>query len=339
MRHLLIALLALLASAPALAVPDPAVVHANSIRSGNLAYREGWYGSGDTRLHYVEAGKGPLIILYHGFPSFWYSWFDQMEMLKGRYRVVAVDGLGAGMSAKPTSREAYRIEALAAQLDGFARHLNGRKRFILIGHDWGAALAFAYAQAYPQRLHKVIGISAPPYNLFLDLVRGDAEQQRRSSYMQRFRTVTLADIAKRGLGESIWKQSYDGLIATASLTMAEGELFRSALADPRAIDGGMEWYRANMPPFDRIGDSDRWPSHNAKIAVPALLIWGEADRTFVSGFVDRMPQYADALSVVRLPSIGHWATIEKPECANAAIAQFLKDGARLGSINERRPCP
>ena len=108
----------LIAAAPAMAAPDPAVVHANAVRAGGAEYEEGWFGSGDQRLHYVAAGSGPLIIFYHGFPSFWFSWFDQMEALKGRYRVVAVDGLGAGLSAKPADQSAYRIARLAIAVPG-----------------------------------------------------------------------------------------------------------------------------------------------------------------------------------------------------------------------------
>jgi epoxide hydrolase 4 len=321
--RLLIALLAFTA-APLHAAPDPAVVHANAIRSGPVAYREGWVGSGDTRLHYVEAGRGPLIILYHGFPSFWYSWFDQMEMLKSRYRVVAVDAPGAGLSAKPTALEPYRVARLAAQIDDLARHLNGNRRFILIGHDWGGALAFAYAQAYPKRLHAVIGMSAPPYNLFLDLVRSDKTQQARSNYMQTFRSLTRADIETRGLGEQIWKQSYGSLIAKGALSEAEGALFRNALSDPGAIDGGMNWYRANIGPFDSIQNDMFWPRGNDRLVVPALLIWGDADRTFVPGFIGRLRANSTQLTVEVLPGVNHWTSMEDPSAANRAIDLFLR---------------
>jgi epoxide hydrolase 4 len=328
-RHTLL-FLALFFASPATAQPaaDPAVLHANSIRKGNIAYREGYFGEGDNRLHYVEAGKGPLLILYHGFPSFWYSWFDQMELLKTRYHVVAVDGLGAGLSAKPEATSAYRIDRLAAQIDGLARHLNGSRRFTLIGHDWGAALAFAYAQAYPKRLNAVIGMSAPPYNLFLDTVRTNKEQQRRSQYMQVFRGITLVDIEQRKLTEQIWQQSYGALIERGDLTREEGELFRMALSDPRAIDGGMNWYRANMPPISSIAPATYWPQDKSPIPVPALLIWGDADKTFVPEFLDEMPGYAPKIRIVRLPGINHWTPMEKPEDANAAIAAFLKKQSR-----------
>lgn len=304
-------------------IADPAVTHANSIRKGATAYKEGYYGKGASRLHYVEAGKGPLIIMYHGFPSFWYSYFDQMETLKTRYRVVAVDGLGAGLSAKPLETEAYRVELLASQIDGLARHLNGRRRFTLIGHDWGAALAFAYAQSYPDRLKAVIGISAPPYNQFLDLVGKNAEQQSRSQYMHFFRSLTLADLSKAGVVEGMWRQFYGGLVDRGELSAEEAELFRKALSDPRAIYSGMNWYRANIPPFAEITKDGYWPKHNRKITVPALLIWGGADKTFVEDFVRAFPRYADDPKIVTLPMVNHWATIEKPDLATREIVLFL----------------
>jgi epoxide hydrolase 4 len=302
---------------------DPAVTHANAIRTGPIGYREGYYGSGDTRLHYVEAGRGPLVILYHGFPSFWYSWFDQMELLKTRYRVVAVDGLGANLSGKPTNLAPYRVATLARQLDGIARHVGGKGRFVLIGHDWGAALAFAYAQAYPQRLRGVAGISAPPYNLFLDLVRTDREQQARSAYMPMFHTLTLDAIRARGIAPQIFTASYQTLIASGALTEAEVALFRNVLSDPETIHGGMNWYRANVPPFGAISDADYWPQRALHLTVPALLIWGEEDRTFVPAFMGRFQAAVPMATVVRVKGVNHWATMEADPATNRALLTFV----------------
>jgi epoxide hydrolase 4 len=304
--------------------PDPAVLHANQVRKGHIAYHESYFGEGDERLHYVEAGEGPLIIFYHGFPSFWYCWFNQMEMLKSHYRVVAVDGLGSGLSAKPDSLAAYKVESLAAQLDAFARHLSGRKRFTLIGHDWGAALSFAYAQAYPKRLNAVIGMSAPPYNLFLDLVRSNAEQQARSHYMEVFRGLTLDAITEDGLPSQLWERAYDTLISTAMLSAKEGDLFRLALADPAAIHGGMNWYRANLGDFADSDLSHHWPAPQQKITTPSMLIWGDKDRAFVEEFLTQIDALAPGISVVRIPDVGHWTSMEKPEIANSAIVYFLR---------------
>ena len=303
--------------------PDPAVEHANRVRTGTIAYHEGYVSEGDDRLHFVEAGEGPLIIFYHGFPSFWYCWFNQMEILKTRFRVVAVDGLGAGLSAKPDTLDAYRVKNLANQLDAFASSICDDRRFILVGHDWGAALSFAYAQAYPERLNAVIGMSAPPYNLFLELVRTNAEQQARSQYMQRFREIALQDIINDGLPNLIWQEAYGKLISTGMLTHKEGELFRSALADPRAIDGGMNWYRANLADFVDTDPSYQWPGPSRKIEVPSMLIWGDSDTTFVEDFLLRTEEWAPRLSIVRIADVGHWTPIEAPQNANAAIESFL----------------
>ncbi len=303
---------------------DAFVDYANRHRTGDLAYTEAWFGKGDTRLHYVEAGEGPLIIFYHGFPSGWYSWFDQMEVLKGRYRVIAVTALGTGQSGKPDRLEPYRIKNLAKQLDELARYLNGGEPFILAGHDWGAALAFAYAQAHPKRLRGVIGLSAPPYNLFLELARLDPEQQARSQYMQRFRTLSLDDIRTGGLGKQIAKSAYAGLLESGALNAEEAKLFERAVSDPLAMNGGMNWYRANIADFGKISDKDRWPRHNRPIKIPALLLWGEKDETFVPSFLQKMPDYADQLDILTLPSVGHWASMEKPELVNAALLQFLE---------------
>jgi epoxide hydrolase 4 len=329
-RTLLLLFAALLA-APALADPDPAVVHANANKSGEISYSEGWFGEGDAQLHYVEAGKGPLIILYHGFPSHWYSWFDQMEALKGEYRVVAVDGPGAGLSAKPHTLEPYRIDRLAAQLDALARHLNGKKRFILIGHDWGAALALSYAQAYPKRLEAVVGLSAPPYNLFLGLAKNDPAQQARSQYMQRFRALTLDAIRAGNVGATVAKTAYASLIANRQITADEEALFVNSLSQPEAIHAAMNWYRANVSAFADIKDADRWPQHDRPIKVPTLILWGEKDQLFVPNALDKMPDYATKLSVVKLPDVGHWATMDRPELANKAITDFLRCKVRKRS--------
>jgi epoxide hydrolase 4 len=331
MRFLTTLAALVLTTMPALAAPsqsDPAVAHANSIKTGPIGYKQGWYGRGDTRLHYVETGRGPLVILYHGFPSFWYSWFDQMELLKTRYRVVAVDGLGANLSAKPERLGPYHVAALAQQLDGLARHLNGKRKFTLVGHDWGSALAFAYAQAYPQRVNGVAGLSAPPYNLFLDLVRADAGQQARSGYMQNFRSLTLADIKTRNTPAQLFAVGYSGLIQSGAITAAEAELFRYALADPAAINGGMNWYRANVPPFAQISEKDYWPARDVNLPMPTLLIWGNADQTFVPAFLDRFQSAVPHAQVVRIDGMGHWASMENFPSANDALVAFVDRVAR-----------
>jgi epoxide hydrolase 4 len=309
---------------------DPAVIYANKHAAGGIAYREGYFGQDERRLHFVEAGTGPLIILYHGFPSNWFSWYGMMEKLKHNYRVVAVDGLGAGLSAKPQQLKPYRIDRLARQLDQLARHINGDRRFILIGHDWGAALSLAYAQAYPKRLKAVVGMSAPPYNLFLDLVTEYPEQRAKSAYMQRFRNQTFEDVRKSGFAPRFASQVYGELRDAGHLTPEQAEILSHSVGRIEAMNGGMNWYRANLPSFEKLHDARRWPKHKRIIEAPALLIWGERDQTFLPIFLDLMPIVAPDLSTVRLADVGHMAPIEKSDESMTAIMAFLAEKAVAG---------
>jgi pimeloyl-ACP methyl ester carboxylesterase len=303
--------------------PDPAVTYANANRAGDIPYTEGYFGTGDNRLHYVEAGSGPLIILYHGFPSFWYSWFDQMEVLKADYRVVAVDGLGSGLSAKPLNLEPYDIANLAAQLDAFSRHLGGDDKYILIGHDWGSVLALSYAQAYPDRLHKVVGMNAPPLNLMLDYAATDPEQQRRSAYMQRFKVTTLEMLEAGNVAERVAVDSYKALGERGDLDPAELALFNQALASNTTLYAAMNWYRANVPPFDEATDDDKWPGPDARISVPGLFVWGDRDEVFVPALIAQIEIDEPMVKVVTLPGVNHWTPMENSAPATAAIVDFL----------------
>ena len=286
-------------------------------------FTDHYFDFDDITLHYVEAGSGPLVIFYHGFPLFWFSFHHQMTALKDHYRVVAVDGLGVNLSSKPTDLEKYKLPNLAAQLDALANHLTPGEPFSLVGHDWGGALAWSFAQAYPGRLEKVIGINAPPTNQLLHLLQTNEEQRKRSSYMWLMRggkthTLITEDGARR-----LWKNAYAKFRDLPHFTKAHDEAFREALAVPGAVDGGINWYRANIPLLQDLGEAECWPSPTASTPVPALLIWGETDTTFVSEFIDELDQYATNLEVKRLPDVGHTPMLEAPSLTTSIIEEFL----------------
>ncbi len=100
-------------------------------------------------------------------------------------------------------------------------------------------------------------------------------------------------------------------------------MFRQGLAQPGTVDGGINWYRANIPQLNQINDADFWPSRTASTSVPGLLIWGEKDDTFVSTFIDDLPDYVEDLQVRRLPGIGHSPMLEDPQKTNEILREFL----------------
>lgn len=190
-------------------------------------------------------------------------------------------------------------------MDELARHLIGEEKFYLVGHDWGGALAWSYAQQYPHRLNKVVAINAPPTNQLLGLLESNIEQQKRSAYMWSMRSGKTHRLITENGANQLWKRVYAGFRELAHYTAEHDEIFRRGLAQPGAVDGGINWYRANIPAREEICDESFWPSRTASTTVPGLLIWGEADDTFVSKFIDDLPRFVKNLTVYRLPGLGH----------------------------------
>lgn len=303
-------------------IPDPAVVYANKVGKGRNSFKESYFEHDGRRLHYVEAGRGETVIFLHGFPSYWYSFAQQMQGLKGQYHVVAIDGLGAGKSDAPLEIKAYRLENMAAHLEALIDHI-GADKVHLVGHDWGSGLAFGFAQRYPQRVLTVTGISAPPQNVVLDLLQSDSNTRKMASYIERLKQANPALIVALGADKQVYEGAYRPLMAADKLTNAEGELFRNSTGDAKRINAHINWYRANIPAPAVIDEADFWPSRNAKITMPALLIWGEDDRVFADLTVDRMLRLSAELQLVPLKSIGHWPHVEQAEKITTVIRKHI----------------
>ena len=232
-------------------IPDPAVVHANRI--GTHVYTEGYLGKGDQRIHYVATGEGPTVILVHGFPSFWYAWFDQMEAFGACRRMIAIDAPGANLSGRPARDSAYRVEALARRLDRVIAALAPREKVTLVGHDWGGALAWSYAQWKHERLDRLVVFSAPPTNLFLTMLTDDPQQRAASAYIARLMALERQTIVSARVPQTLFEVAYGKQIGDGTLTQEEGELFRAALADPAAMaDEALEEYSIQLTPIDEI---------------------------------------------------------------------------------------
>src|SRR6202158_3467606 len=138
------------------------------------------------RLHYVTAVKGKLIMFVHGFPEFWYEWKNQLAEFGRDYKTVAPDMRGYNLSAKPAEVDQYQVKYLVEDLRSLAEKL-GRKKFILVAHDWGGAVAWSFAIAHPDYLEKLVIINAPHPGVFARLLTSDPAQQKASQYMLMFR--------------------------------------------------------------------------------------------------------------------------------------------------------
>lgn len=272
------------------------------------------------RLHYAHQGGGEPIIFLHGFPAFWYVWQDQLAQFGRSMWAIAPDGRGVNRSGKPTDVAAYRLAHLASDVVGLADQL-GIEQFVLVGHDWGGALAWEVAQRYPQRVSRLVVANAPPWAAFLFALATMPEQRAASSYMDRLK----ADSAETRLltDNYLWQVSMAPLVAKGAYSDAHKEAFIRCWQTPGSLTGFLNWYRANVPAFDTIDAAEFRPNPNNQITTPTLLLWGEHERAFTRPLLEIIPRYCHHLEVQIVSDANHWLHLEKPDEFNERIWDFL----------------
>jgi pimeloyl-ACP methyl ester carboxylesterase len=288
------------------------------------------------RLHYVSAGSGPLILFLHGFPEFWYAWKNQLAEFGKDRLAVAPDLRGYNLSDKPADVDQYRMSTLVEDIRGLAEHFSREKKFVLVGHDWGGAVAWAFAMAHPEYLDKLVIVNAPHPGIFGRLLASDPEQQTASQYMLMFRRPQ----AEQALADSNYTTLVN-IVLSAGLTSGafteeDKAAYLKAWSQPGALTGGLNYYRANRvgPPAPGRGtDPDAPPPPAGTVAVnpsaltvkvPTLVIWGEKDTALLAKNLDGLDQFVLQLTVRRIPEGSHWVIHEKPAEVNAYIRDFIR---------------
>ena len=196
------------------------------------------------KLHVVMAGPkdGQPVFLLHGFPEFWYGWRAQIEPLaKAGYRVIVPDQRGYNLSDKPKRIKAYSIDKLAGDILGLMDALD-YKKVNLIGHDWGAVIAWALGIWYPERLHKLGILNVPHPAVMLNFLRrGDPEQLRRSWYIFAFQVPWLPEYFLRQNG---WRNAVRVLRGSGKIhtfTNADIAEYKKAWSQPGAMNAMLNW--------------------------------------------------------------------------------------------------
>lgn len=301
---------------------DPAVSLLTSRAGDSVQYKEGYFEYRGEALHYVEVGMGEPIVFLHGFPSIWLSFVRQVEHFGSDYRVIAVDGLGAGKSDAPSDLPLYQLEAMGMHLAALMDHI-GEEQFHIVGHDWGSAFATGFAQRYPERVLSVTGISAPALNASLYALESDTKARESAAYVERFKQANPLLLVALGAADAIYDGAYHPLVEDGKLSTEEGALFRNATSNPRRINAHINWYRANIPHPDDLKESDFWPSRDARVTMPALYIWGEDDPIYNKVAMERLAALSDQSRLITFPGIGHWPHVRRASEVNTAIAEHI----------------
>ncbi len=279
--------------------------------------RDGYAELGDVRLHYVEAGEGPLVVLIHGFPEFWFSWRFQIPALAAAgFHVVAPDMRGYNLSSRPRSVTDYRSDRVAADVGNLIRE-RGADRAFLVGHDWGGWIAWATAINHPEVVERLAVLNAPHPRRFLRGLRRP-RQLARSWYMLFFQLPWLPERLARANRWAPFRFAFDRDARPEAFTEQQIERYVEAWGQPGAPTAMINYYRA------AFRQARRPRERPGQVQAPTLVIWGERDRYLGAELAD--PDRADVPNlerVARLPDASHWVQHDEPELVGRLLIEFF----------------
>jgi epoxide hydrolase 4 len=283
---------------------------------GDSDLREGYAEIGDVRLHYVEAGDGPLIILLHGFPEFWYGWRLQIQpLVAAGFRVVAPDTRGYNLSSKPDGVGAYDTRQLAADIRGLIEE-RGAESALLVGHDWGGTIAWATAMNFPEVVDRLAILNAAhPRKLSQGLHHPG--QLRKSWY---FFFFDLPELPESVVSADDWRFFRHFLRdAHPAYTPEEFDRYIEAWSQPGAATGMINYYRSSVRTPPKRADELIVP-----VSAPTLVIWGQDDRYLGPELAE--PEHDDVPNldrVERLSDASHWVHHDQHERVNQLLTDFF----------------
>lgn len=267
-----------------------------------------------------EAGTGDDIALcLHGFPESRFSWRHQLEPLAELgWHAVAPDLRGYGDSDRPNGSDAYRIRHLVEDAAALFDALGARRR-LLIGHDWGAAIAWAFAIRRARPLDGLVIMNVPHPDVFRRVLANSWAQRRRSWYMLIFQLPVLPEFLLRANGAAAIGRAFTGMaVDKSAFPDAVTRLYRDNALKPGALTAMLNYYRANATDFSR--PAEPMPT----IEVPTLMIWGEEDAALGLELTEGYAPLVADFTLERLPRVSHWVQQEAPDEVNARLGAWLE---------------
>jgi pimeloyl-ACP methyl ester carboxylesterase len=285
-----------------------------------IELREGYAELGDVKLHYVEAGDGPLIVLLHGFPEFWFGWRLQIApLVAAGFRVVAPDTRGYNLSSKPEGFESYAVELLAADIRALIREL-GAESARLVGHDWGGSMAWTVAINHPEVVDRLAILNAAhPRRLQEGLL--NPNQLRKSWYFFFFALPRLPEDVVHARDWHFFRHFLHD--ANPPYTPQDIERYVEAWAQPGAAAAMINYYRASVRQSQKEAAAKLRP-----IRARTLVIWGERDSYLGSDLAEPHRDDVPNLDrVERLADASHWVHHDQAARVNQLLIDFFAPSA------------
>jgi len=264
--------------------------------------------NGVVKIHYVAAGKGPLVVMLHGFPDYWATWKPLMGALDGRYRSVALDLRGYNLSDKPQGEAAYAMANLIGDVAAVIK-AEGRTKAIVVGHDWGAAIAWQVAINRPDLVDKLVILSVPHPAGFLREMSTNPAQQANSQYARNFQ--------QPGFEKNLTAEGLAGWVKDPAEKPGYIEAFKRS--DFTAM---LNYYRANYP--RGTGPAASPAPQLPNIKVPVLVIHGMKDTALNAAGHSGTWDHVDAdTTIVMVPSAAHFVQHDAEALVNRTIRDWL----------------
>jgi epoxide hydrolase 4 len=273
--------------------------------------QNGYADSNGVKIHYAVLGSGPLIVMIHGFPDYWYTWRNQMEDLSKNYRVAAMDLRGYNLSDKPRGVENYDMKLLVGDVLSVIHHL-GQQKAIVVGHDWGGAIAWTVAMNAPEAVDRLIILNLPHPRGLLRELANNPQQERNSQYARNFQQLDAASkLTAEGLA---------GWVTDAAAKPKYIEAFRRS-----DFEAMLNYYKRNYPrpPYEV---PEGW---TAKVKAPVLEIHGLKDTALLPGALNGTWEWLEKdFTLVTVPGAGHFVQQDASEFVTRTIRTWLQ-GQRL----------
>jgi len=255
------------------------------------------------------------MLMLHGFPEFWYSWRHQIPEFAKDYKVVALDLRGYNDSDKPPQKSAYKMSDFIKDVEGVIKGL-GYESCVLVGHDWGGAIAWHFACVHPEMVQKLIVLNIPHPAKFAEGLN-TIEQLLKSWYIFFFQLPALPEwLLQLNDYEAIASGFLNSAVEKSAFTDADLEAYKDAFAKRGALTSGINYYRNIFP---GIFEKKTWE----KLQVPTLTIWGENDDFLGKELTYHTEDYVEDFQIWYIPNCGHWVQQEKPDLVNQYMRGFL----------------
>lgn len=270
-------------------------------------------------LHVVQCGPaaGPLVVLLHGFPEFWYGWRHQIAALAAAgYRVWVPDQRGYNLSDKPPRVADYQLDKLGADVLGLL-DAAGASQAVVIGHDWGAAVTWWLAAHHPERLRGVAILNVPHPAALGQALRRTPRQLLKSWYIFFFQLPWLPERLFRRRNFRFGRGALRGTSRPGTFTSDDLRRYTEAWAHPGALTGMINWYRAAFRRKLSLGTIGR-------IQIPVRILWGRQDAFLEPRLAQLSLDFCDQSELTYFDHATHWLHQEEPEQVNRLLLEFLE---------------